>query len=827
MGVSAATGVIRTHLPLSTEGRIRLFVDARDQPRSRRATDVLLLAATGVGLVLLAFSAEPQPGFGEAFTDFVADLPGLLSGFWEVLIELPALLAMVIVVATLAARRWTILRDLLLAVVIGGLIWLVLWRVTNGSWPAIGDVTRKSLSEGEVFAAFPAFRLAVPGAVIITVSPHVVKPMRRLGRWVLGAAAIGALLLINTTAVGALGGLLVGAGAAAIVHLIVGSSAGRPNLGDVAAAMDDLGVPVVALGAAARQQAGNFAVFADSADGRRLLIKLYGRDAYDAAIVATVWRRVWYRNAGSPVGFARGRQVEHEALITLLAERAGIVTDHVVTAGPTRTDDRVLVLERTAVELDEGGDDPPDDPLRDLDSDRAVDVPGADDDIAEPLWSLLAELHAEGIAHGQVDDEHLLSRNGQLGLENFRSATVNSSADRRATDVAQALVTIALRTSSERAAESLVFARHRDAVVEMLPYLQPSSLTSAQRRRVRSEGLDLDELRAATADAVGEAPPELVPMRRFTIGSVVSILLPLIALAALVSAASGIDTEGLSDEFSTAMWWLVATGAVIAQIPRLFQAVATLGASPVPLPLGPVYALQLAVSYINLAIPSSAARIAVNIRFFQRHGVPPGGAVATGAVDGFAGFVVQATLLVSLLVLTPATINLGSSSGDDSGGVSLLALFVVAGVIGLIAVFSIPRTRRRIVEWVKRAVRDGADVLKGLRSPRRLAMIFGGNLMAELVFALALTAMVRAFNGDVSYTTVLFTNMTVALLAGLLPIPGGIGVTEGGLILGLTSAGMDQEAAFAAVILYRVAVFYLPPVWGFFAFRWLERNRHL
>ncbi|MEM9513758.1 MAG: lysylphosphatidylglycerol synthase transmembrane domain-containing protein [Actinomycetota bacterium] len=825
MGVSAATGVIRTHLPLSTGGRIRLFVDARDQPRSRRATDVLLLAATGVGLVLLAFSAEPQPGFGQAFTNFVADMPGLLSGFWEVLIELPGVLSIIIVIATISARRWAILRDLLLAVVVGGVIWLVLWRVTNGSWPQIGDVTRKSLMEGEVFAAFPAFRLAVPGAVIITVSPHMVKPMRRVGRWVLGGAAVGALLLINTTAVGALGGLLVGAAAAALVHLIVGSSAGRPNLGDVAAAMDDLGVPVVALGAAARQQAGNFAVFADSADGRRLLIKLYGRDAYDAAIVATVWRRVWYRNAGSPVGFARSRQVEHEAFITLLAERAGIVTDHVVTAGPTRTDDAVLVLERTAVELDEGGDDPPDDPLRDVDAD--VDVPDADDDIAEELWALLADLHGEGIAHGQVDDEHLLSRDGNLGLENFRSATVNSSADRQATDVAQALVTIALRTGNERAAESLVDARESGDVVAMLPYLQPTSLTSAQRRRVREAKLDLDELRSATADAVGEAPPELVPLRRFTVGSVISVLLPLIALAALVSAATGIDTQGLGDEFSTAMWWLVATAAVLAQIPRLFQAVATLGASPVPLPLGPVYALQLAVSYINLAIPSSAARIAVNIRFFQRHGVPPGGAVATGAVDGFAGFIVQATLLVSLLVLTPATINLGSSSGDDSGGFSLLALFVVAGLIGLVAVFLIPRTRRRIVEWVKRAVRDGADVLKGLRSPRRLAMIFGGNLMAELVFALALTAMVRAFNGDVSYTTVLFTNMTVALLAGLLPIPGGIGVTEGGLILGLTSAGMGEEAAFAAVILYRVAVFYLPPVWGFFAFRWLERNRHL
>jgi uncharacterized protein (TIRG00374 family) len=64
-------------------------------------------------------------------------------------------------------------------------------------------------------------------------------------------------------------------------------------------------------------------------------------------------------------------------------------------------------------------------------------------------------------------------------------------------------------------------------------------------------------------------------------------------------------------------------------------------------------------------------------------------------------------------------------------------------------------------------------------------------------------------------------------LAGLIPIPGGIGVTEGGLTYGLVAAGMDQEAAFAAVILYRIATFYVPPTWGYFALRWLERNQQI
>jgi len=67
----------------------------------------------------------------------------------------------------------------------------------------------------------------------------------------------------------------------------------------------------------------------------------------------------------------------------------------------------------------------------------------------------------------------------------------------------------------------------------------------------------------------------------------------------------------------------------------------------------------------------------------------------------------------------------------------------------------------------------------------------------------------------------------VSLLATFVPVPGGIGVTEFGLTVGLTAAGMTEEAALAAVVLYRVSTFYLPPVWGFFAMRWLQRNAHL
>ncbi len=70
-------------------------------------------------------------------------------------------------------------------------------------------------------------------------------------------------------------------------------------------------------------------------------------------------------------------------------------------------------------------------------------------------------------------------------------------------------------------------------------------------------------------------------------------------------------------------------------------------------------------------------------------------------------------------------------------------------------------------------------------------------------------------------------NTVVSLFAGLLPIPGGIGVTEAGLTYGLTAAGLSSETAFTIAIAYRFCSFYLPPIWGWFCYHWLVKRRYL
>jgi len=360
----------------------------------------------------------------------------------------------------------------------------------------------------------------------------------------------------------------------------------------------------------------------------------------------------------------------------------------------------------------------------------------------------------------------------------------------------------------------------------MLPYLQEAVFGPALRRELKDAAIDVDELRDEAAAQAGVDLPEPVEVRRVTWWSAVQLALLALATYTIVDAASGVDWQEVWSSISDAtVGWLVLA-FVVAQLPRLTQSLTTLGSVPVSLPFGPVYAMQLAMGYMNVALPSNLARLAVNIRFFQRQGISAPVAVASGAIDSFAGTVVQGLLLGALLVFSESTIALDLPL--PSGGTrTLLWILVGLAVATVLIVALVRRVRDAIMGQVHRWWPDVRTALAALRASNKLALLVFGSLGTEILFALALGLFAQAFGYDLSLAELLVINISVSLLASFVPVPGGVGVAEFGLTLGLTSAGMTPEAAVAAVLLYRISTFYLPPTWGFAAAQWLKRNRYL
>ena len=72
--------------------------------------------------------------------------------------------------------------------------------------------------------------------------------------------------------------------------------------------------------------------------------------------------------------------------------------------------------------------------------------------------------------------------------------------------------------------------------------------------------------------------------------------------------------------------------------------------------------------------------------------------------------------------------------------------------------------------------------------------------------------------------TIILIGYLIGQLGGLLPLPGGIGGIDGGLIGTLIVYGVPAAGAVAAVLAYRVILFWLPLVVGALAFADLRRD---
>jgi uncharacterized protein (TIRG00374 family) len=137
---------------------------------------------------------------------------------------------------------------------------------------------------------------------------------------------------------------------------------------------------------------------------------------------------------------------------------------------------------------------------------------------------------------------------------------------------------------------------------------------------------------------------------------------------------------------------------------------------------------------------------------------------------------------------------------------------------------AVPSLRAKVVPSVRGGL---ASLWSVARNRGKRIELFGGNLGTEVFFALTLGAVCHAYGVELSLVQLLVVNMGASALAGLIPVPGGVGAAEASLTAGLVAVGVDDSTAFAIALTHRLCTSYLPPVWGYFALRWLGRKGYV
>ena len=128
----------------------------------------------------------------------------------------------------------------------------------------------------------------------------------------------------------------------------------------------------------------------------------------------------------------------------------------------------------------------------------------------------------------------------------------------------------------------------------------------------------------------------------------------------------------------------------------------------------------------------------------------------------------------------------------------------------------VPAVRRMLFRWPIPTVSEEFRASAWTVVRRRGAMILGGAIVSQVLLACILLASLHAVGAGAGLDgwEVVRAFALVRVVSSFVPIPGGIGVMELGLVGALTTAGSTRPEAVAALAIYRGLTFFLPILTG-------------
>jgi len=767
---------------------------------------VIALVLVAIGLFVTFAARGPLGDLERAVLALFDGLPDVLRRFLVGLIQLVAIIAPVATAITLAVLRlWRTLLLALLAGVVADLLVYGVERAADRIRPASLEAAKEA-SSWIAGAAYPSSAyLAGITAAVTVVAPSMPRRWRRWAWGALGVVAFGRVVSGTGLAIDLMAAVAAGWAVGLGVLLAFGVRDRRPSAASVRAALEDTGLVVADLRPArvdARGSTPYFAVLGDSATG---FVKVVSSEERSADLLFRLYRAARLENVGDERPFSSlRRSVEHEALVSLRASSLGVRTPAFLGLG--RIDDGSMVLAYEA-----------------LDARSLADVPDDEltDDLLAGIWGQVERLHRRRVAHRDLRLANImLARDGSPWIIDFGFSELAASDDLLATDVAELVMSTALKVGPARAARAAVDGVGRDAVARAAPRLQPLALSGATRTAVhRRKGFDA-QVRDEVASACGIGPVELERIERVSPRALLMLLFGGVASYVLIHQLA--DVGNLVEQVRDLDWAWVPAIVFLSFLTYVGAAVSLDGSVPRRLPAWPTFLSQLAGSFVNHITPVKVGGMAVGIRFLQKAGVDPPVAVTGVGLVSLFGFV-DHILLTLVFALFAGQEGVGSVDlpSDQAVLVGLAAVLVLSGVVLLL-----PIGRRLALDKLLPVLRRAVQGVERLAAnPAKLFTVVGGGMLVTLSSLFCLYFSLQAFGGGgIGLATVGVVYLTGSALAQTAPTPGGVGAVEAVLIAGLTAVGVDKEIAVPSVFLFRLATFWLPVLPGWLAFHHLTRR---
>jgi glycosyltransferase 2 family protein len=614
------------------------------------------------------------------------------------------------------------------------------------------------------------------------------------GFYVLSAFTAAQASLLSLMASPAIGALV-----AVVARYAVGSPNVRPRAQEIAQVLMRRGLEIVRMERTSAISGEHRSYLATGAAGVPLRVLVFDRDQVASGAAYRLYRRLRLRaDVALPPALSLERVADRRALLALAAMAAGACTPRFVAGVPCGPDTIALVHEQVAATALEN---PTDGQLRDL-------------------WGNVVKLHRDWVTHRGVSAGRvLLGSDGQVILPILTDGEAFASELRIRLDRAEVLIATAQLAGAERAvrvARTIVTAEELAAT---LPVLQPVAFSRETRAALKKDSALLEALSDQLQGETDRGPSEPIRVERFRPRTVVSIVALIVAAYLLVGQLGSVN---LATVFSSARLGWIPFVLLASAGTYVGAALSLTGFVQEKLSFVRTLLVQLAASFVGFVTPPSVGGLAINIRYLRAARVR-----ATAAATSVgAGQVINAAVHAVLLVVFAAATGAASPTSLPIPGWVFIALGLLAAV-ALLAL-TVPGPRRWALARTLPPLREAAPRMLGLlTSPAKLAEALAGTVLLNACYTAALWFSVQAFAGDLNFAAVAVVYLGGAAVASVAPTPGGLGAVEVALSSGLTAAGMPGASALSAVLLFRIATFWLPVPAGWVALRELERRHAL
>ncbi len=153
-------------------------------------------------------------------------------------------------------------------------------------------------------------------------------------------------------------------------------------------------------------------------------------------------------------------------------------------------------------------------------------------------------------------------------------------------------------------------------------------------------------------------------------------------------------------------------------------------------------------------------------------------------------------------------------------------MYLIIAAVVILIISTLLAAINKLRQFVFNKVLSFIESIRDTTTPSREFVIAAlSSFAVTLAYITCLYASFKVIGLQLGLTAAVFVYATAIIAKSTVPTPGGLGPLEAAMIATMVGLGAGKEAAFSAVIIYRLATFWLPIPFSVLAYRYITKKR--